>query len=601
MLLFAFLPFARAALECGKITKFIDDRMARQMPLATAAFMFEIGAYQEAADIIQNSGIALENIHASLLLARNLFELERFSDAREAMKGTHFIFSPVEDVDWQQYYGQLEVLCGDKKRGAELLSVLAAENPRLYCPHQNLSARYSREYMPTQHDLECGADGLMYDAYNYLGQRVTHVGSGHMGVRLYAAALDRQAALAAKPVAVSAKLRCVLYEHGIAFDRLKILPWEWVTQIGHLGMLDVLLRMRDLGWWEGDAVVLAPRDKIANRAFLSLFERECRIFIPGVNVDEDVADELFSMQRSHGMAFNAWKFPDGRVVPWQEAGAAALCEFERRGLKLPLRDEYDSRLSIDDALATHLQSLFKRWGMTDNDWYVCLHMRDPAFYGEASGQGQSHRNADVQSYIETVRHITGRGGWVIKLGGANSPKFPPMGRVIDYAQSPDKREQMDIHLIRHARYFVGTTSGLTNVAISFGVPCALVNCITVDAQLWTSNVRFALKPVVDRNERSLTQREVTNAPWRWRLFGYDVMRRYGIVPRDNSPDEILETVREVERIAESASGAAESRNSEDAELIARWRASLGLADFYGAATPGIHFLKQRGADFIVSS
>jgi putative glycosyltransferase (TIGR04372 family) len=112
------------------------------------------------------------------------------------------------------------------------------------------------------------------------------------------------------------------------------------------------------------------------------------------------------------------------------------------------------------------------------------------------------------------------------MGGPNSPKFPKMNGLIDYARSPFKSEVLDLHLIRHARYFVGTTSGLSNVAVSFGVPSALVNCVTVDAQLWGDRVRFALKPVIDRSGRMLTQREITSGPWRWQLFGAEVMFRH---------------------------------------------------------------------------
>jgi len=85
------------------------------------------------------------------------------------------------------------------------------------------------------------------------------------------------------------------------------------------------------------------------------------------------------------------------------------------------------------------------------------------FYGEARGLGQSHRNSDVENYRAAIEHITGLGGWVIKLAQKGSPKLPPMPRVIDYARSPYKSSLLDLSLIRGARLFIGTTSGLTNV------------------------------------------------------------------------------------------------------------------------------------------
>ena len=42
----------------------------------------------------------------------------------------------------------------------------------------------------------------------------------------------------------------------VPLDELRIIPEEWTTQIGHLGMLDILFRMRELGWWSGKAVMV---------------------------------------------------------------------------------------------------------------------------------------------------------------------------------------------------------------------------------------------------------------------------------------------------------------------------------------------------------
>ena len=47
------------------------------------------------------------------------------------------------------------------------------------------------------------------------------------------------------------ELKQLLDAMEISFDELRIIPEEWTTQIGHLGMLDILFRMRDLGWWSG--------------------------------------------------------------------------------------------------------------------------------------------------------------------------------------------------------------------------------------------------------------------------------------------------------------------------------------------------------------
>jgi putative glycosyltransferase (TIGR04372 family) len=315
-------------------------------------------------------------------------------------------------------------------------------------------------------------------------------------------------------------------------------------------------------------------------------------------------DEISSLQRYCGMCFNAFELPSGQVVPWQEAGAILIRRWEAEQRAHPLVRKFDARFGADDKVLAAVAQAKSHWGMGPKDWYVCLHLRDASHYGEMRGTGQTHRNAAVVSYLPMVEHVTKQGGWVIKLGGPNSPKFPKMERLVDYARSPFKSDVLDLHLIRHARYFVGTTSGLTNVAVSFGVPSALVNCITVDAQLWNDRVRFALKPVRNREGSMLTQRQITSTPWRWRLFGAEVMLRHNLVAFENTSDEILETVKEIENLADQICkqtveiSTAPIASADTSGLIDAWRGCLGLPHFYGGAVPSFYYLRKHAPEFL---
>jgi putative glycosyltransferase (TIGR04372 family) len=393
-------------------------------------------------------------------------------------------------------------------------------------------------------------------------------------------------------VKISEKLSRYLQSIDCALEDLRIVPVEWYTQIGHQGMLDISLRMREMGWWHGKVIFLMPYSPhlVANPAFQRLFDRYGYVLIPGVNIDTDIAAELFSLQRWFGMAFNAFELPDGQVVPWQDAGAHLMVDWEREGRGCPLREEFD-RVYGDSATRISFSKFRDKWGMKADDWYVCLHMRDAAHYREFAGSGQTHRNADVAEYLEAIRYIGSRGGWVIKLGGPRSPKLPHMPNVIDYARSSEKTHLMDIQLIRYARFFIGTTSGLTNVAISLGVPCALVNCITTDAQLWGDRVRFALKRVRLGDGKYLTQQQITSTPWRWRMFDASVLSWHGANAINNSSDEILEVVKEVEALAVERPQV--SPPPSKSELISHWRSCLSMPHYYGSALPSLYYLKKQ--------
>lgn len=572
--------------------------LSRRFDISSARVLQGIGAYREASDWIVARDLAAVSPAITYALARSLFELGDLETAQVAtsrLRAEDLAQSP----DLAVLKAMLDISVGDEQAALQSFQSACDGRSALLRPHQNIAARSTFAYVPNELDALCGAMGRQFDLCNFAGQRATHVGRGEIGIQLFARALDAQRHLRFEvQPRLSPDLTRFLEALDVSLDELRLIPEEWTTQIGHLGMLDILFRMRGLGWWGGKAVIVVRPGLIANRAFFRLFEESGNVVVIGETVSERVGEELLSLQRWYGLNFNAFQLPDGTVVPWQEAGALAIAQWEREGRGHPLRDTYDR--VFGEAVATNEAAEERRvkWGMKSDDWYVCFHTRDAGHYFEFKGTGQTHRNAPIETSLEAIRDITAKGGWVIKLGGPNSPKLPQLARTIDYALGGFRTDLMDLHLIRHARAFVGTTSGLTNVAVSFGIPCAIVNAITTDAQLWHRDARFALKPVHLADGAVLTQRQLTSSPWRWRLFDAAVLGRHGAHPENNSSDEILETVKEAEALGSDCAPAA----NDDAEpLIVAWRRQLSLANYYGTGRPSLYYLRKHETDFLAES
>jgi putative glycosyltransferase (TIGR04372 family) len=565
------------------------------MPVASSRALHALAEHQDALDAILEVMPRVRTSAMTLLMARALFELGEFERARAMLTNSGGEEAFDFDPSTAQLRGLLELCAGNESDADIALRTATSGVPHLMAPHQNLAARGPSDYSPTRLDIAAGRDGRLFDAYNYLGQRVTHVGMGQLSTGLYAKAFEAQKRLQKSNPPVSSACASYLADLGISLSDVKVFASEWQTQIGHQGMLDIELRMRELGWWKGEPIVLVSSSRVANFAFLSLFEHRAKLLSVGGRVPRAIARELFSLQRYRGMSFNAFEMSDGTVVQWSEAAALAIRQWDEEGRPPPLRVEFDRKYGSSEALARTLDRARGSWGMTPDDWYVCLHLRDRAFYGESRGLGQSHRNTDVENYRAAIEYITGLGGWVIKLGAKGSPKLPPMPRVVDYGRSTFKSGLMDIALIRGARLFIGTTSGLTNVAISFGVPAALVNCISTDAQLWHRQVRFVPKRIVLQNGCAIAQTELTRFPWRWRAFDAGVLARRGATPVDNTSDEILETVKEVMALATGKSDDYAASVGAPDDLYARWQESLSMPHFYGGAQISLYYLKTRQA------
>ncbi len=582
-----FMLTASKKLNSDKNYKFSFNLFSQLLPLQTADILIRLSLFHEAIYVLEKCRWVFKSYRVALLVSQAYFEIADFVKAREALS----LYQEQTYMNATAYTSGLIYLLFDDPAADNYLLFAANYLSIGWCPHQNIAARYPAVYQPHQIDYDAGVNGLMFDAYNYLAQRVTHVGRGDIGIELYAKAFAIQKKLLQSEVILSSELKKLLNITNI--KELRILSWEWLTQIGHLGMLDVLFRMKALGWWSGKVVILYPEETgSANDVITSLFQDEALILRSDINASQPIIDELFSLQRYCGLSFNAWEYPNGTVIPWQQAGARAMREWDEQQRQLPLLKSFDKQYDNSIVLQTQVDQIRKKWGMKPNDWYVCLHMRDAAFYGEMAGTGQTHRNAEMESYLKAIQYITERGGWVIKLGGKKSELLPKMDRVVDYACSHFKSALLDAYFLRYARFFIGTTSGLTNIAISFGIPCALVNCITVDSQLWNNKVRFALKRIKLSDGRFLTQRELTSSPWRWRLFAAEVLRLHHASIVNNTEDEILEVVKEVDALSCQSSPFYLKNYPHANELIQRWGNSLSIPEFYGNGLPSLYYLAK---------
>ncbi|HEX2548428.1 MAG TPA: hypothetical protein VHM20_01270, partial [Gammaproteobacteria bacterium] len=252
--------------------------------------LIAISAFHEAIFLFMNAESTYKSVNSLYLLSNAYFQIGDFQNACQTLN-----FYP-KYFNGNGVHAKIRILL-ELLDGREDLASLYIEPTANcldygWCPHQNMAARYPDKYEPTELDYDTKIEGLLFDAYNLLGQRVTHVGMGHLNVAYYSRALELQETLRTKSIKISKELKVWLKSHHIKLKDIIILSWEWVTQIGHLGMLDILFRMRKFGWWKGDAILLLPNKKlIANKSIISLFKDECKILSTGHNISHHLMRE----------------------------------------------------------------------------------------------------------------------------------------------------------------------------------------------------------------------------------------------------------------------------------------------------------------------
>ncbi|HEX3486235.1 MAG TPA: TIGR04372 family glycosyltransferase [Micropepsaceae bacterium] len=484
--------------------------------------------------------------------------------------------------------GRAYLRLGDEAQAARWFGTAVNLAPNTVMAHQNYAGRYDiPNYQPKAWELEEAESLSIYDNYGQLAEDLFLLGRFDESFQQYQKMLDYQDRVR-RPLPADLVSRLIALDSRIDPRKpMRLLPYEWVTQFGHIGLLDSYVKMTELGMFPpANRILLAPAEKVSNRDYLAYWDRYFTIVR-----DPELVDDLFPYQRMIGDNFMAYPGAAGTAEPWTRAAARAHIGWARQG-RAPLLKVSDEDMALG---AKTLAAL----GVPEGAWYVGLHVREGGYYGESSGGMSTHRNAAVDDYLPAIRAVTERGGYVIRLGDSSMQPLPDMERVVDYAHSPEKSSAVDIFFCATSRFVIGTTSGLTTACLSFGTPMILVNCISNDWQLWSGDTDFIVKPVWNlREKRHLTFAETYAQPTQGYLINADVMRRHGLEAVPNSAEEIEVAVRYKLDLMDGLT----TRPGDDQEPMRSYRTAMAdNSMMFGAAHPVPRFLEQYRKELLLTA
>lgn len=304
---------------------------------------------------------------------------------------------------------------------------------------------------------------------------------------------------------------------------LRILGQTWFVALGHVAMIDFLLKKQKLGWEDPNTIFVNANDLRAapGQTLLRELQKRGVLLVWPDNV-ESILEQMIDVQNVNGKVVDDrdgrrellpdiaprngsarsliarpvrklayldgleqaalveefWEtfFPDGEGLPYSHAAAKIQNRWEAEN-----RPPLFVRCEETDAA---LRVLRRRLGIPEDAWYVCLHVREPSFHGRWNKVWEQARDADIRTYGAAIKTIVERGGYVIRMGDPSMPPLPSIDGAIDYARSELKCEYADILLLSGARFFVGTNSGLSVVPGIYGVPCVLTNWVPLGIPNW---------------------------------------------------------------------------------------------------------------------
>lgn len=257
---------------------------------------------------------------------------------------------------------------------------------------------------------------------------------------------------------------------------------------------------------------------------------------PYIDVIED-PQELASLQPlAKALAFNLHGVtPHGsRLIPFSISSV----------VETQLQWEKEGRQPLLQLTSDHRErgiSAMERWGVPRGSWFVTMHVRSGTNKG-----AELYRDSTLDNYCEAVSIITSAGGWVIRMGDASMVPMPIMKNVVDYAHEPAKADWLDVFLCAAARFMIGTSSGLTTVSYSFGVPIAMTNCLPTASIYLRKQDIFLPRLMRSRaNGQILSLSKIMGLPYSMGINDGMYRNILGVETIENSAGEISDLVSEM--------------------------------------------------------
>ena len=293
---------------------------------------------------------------------------------------------------------------------------------------------------------------------------------------------------------------------------------QWFSRIGHMNVLPYFVYANNL---QGEKIFVESNETIgiSNKFFLKVIKDQMKISLERKN-------------KSNGFVFYNQSnvlYPTHRGI---FAGFGLEKEVSCGGFKLEKPHGY-----LD-----FKKAFLQKIGKDDGSLIVTINTRSKNL---ASGTTNELRSVDPSTYIKGIQYLTSKGYIVVRLGDNSQEELPPVDGFFDYSSSDLKSEMCDILLICSAEFHIGSSSGISLVPLTFGVPTLMLNWFPRRDAPWGSKTHTIYKKIFDhqnyvevKDDRSLF--EIGN------ITSKKILKSLGLTVHSLSEEEILFQIKKFE-------------------------------------------------------
>jgi putative glycosyltransferase (TIGR04372 family) len=189
------------------------------------------------------------------------------------------------------------------------------------------------------------------------------------------------------------------------------------------------------------------------------------------------------------------------------------------------------------------EATLKELGLPAGAQWVCLMVRDAAYLPQLGYH--SYRDADVDDYEEAAMMLAERGYYVFRMGKKVAKPFAAKHpRIRDFATDGTYSDFMGVYLGAYCAFTVTTSTGWDAIPQAFRRPMCYTNFAPFEyLNTWLPHSLAIWKHHIKDGKRISVAEIVKSGAGKF--MRADEFENAGITLEDNSPQEIVEVVREM--------------------------------------------------------
>jgi putative glycosyltransferase (TIGR04372 family) len=333
------------------------------------------------------------------------------------------------------------------------------------------------------------------------------------------------------------------------------------SRIGHLvGNTEVYLCERDMGMHSG-IHIWTHYGPIASEQIALMWKRVMRVWPSHFMALVILINKMFPGWERHEIGSNTL-----------DRDPKSLLDKCKPHLKFTLEERARGEVQL------------RKWGLPAGAQWVCLMVRDGAYLPEFGYH--SYRDCDVDTYTDAALMLAERGYYVFRMGKKVAKPFAAKHpRIFDFATDGTYSDFMGVYLGAYCAFCVSTSTGWDAIPQAFRRPMCYTNFAPFEyiptwlpnsLAIWKHHKKATLTKIKGRlvngaweaytdtgkgethgSTISLSDDELTDNDWRrisvseivesgaGKFMKAEEFLQNGIALEDNSPQEILDVVREM--------------------------------------------------------